>query len=311
VDWCTLTASEKGRGSDLWAIGDRLLSEHAGKGDSPVPWQMKGYRGWSATGLRVGSRPSGCILSMSGTECGKNWRDGLRAAENCSRLDLAVDSHFDPVHASLSGDVYREVGHRPSRTGRPVSSRLILGSDGGSTVYIGSRVSEWFGRLYDKGIEQGTHRRGFWWRWELELKGGAALRCANRLESIENECHPLQRIVATWFRDRSGYSFAPLADLAIGNGKPEPTSTDRQLHWLSAQVRPTVQHLLATVGTAKVLDALGLHPQSAVDPTLTQTEYSYASSSRRPVADDYPTHESRPGVRERHHDAGQRSVPLN
>jgi len=215
VDWITLTATDAGRGSDLWAIGERLLREDDGVGNRPLPWQMKGYRGWHSPHVRMGSRPGGVLLSLSSQKSGDNWRDAFAAAENCSRLDLAVDVRSDPPVHAIALDIYRQMGHRPLRNGRPSSSRLILGSDGGSTVYIGSRQSDFFGRVYDKGVEQQTHRRSEWWRWELEVKGRSAKVLAHQVSSVDVESVAIGCIVAGWFRRRCGLAFPFSEDLAL------------------------------------------------------------------------------------------------
>ena len=280
VDWITLTASSHGCGEGLYAKGNALLREHERIGDRPVPWQMKGYRGWAAVGVRLGSRATGAILSMSGPECSENWRDSLVAAENCSRLDLAVDVNCDPIVPHLASHIYKELGHRRLRAGRPVTARLIMGSDGGSTVYIGSRASERFGRLYDKGVEQQTNPPGHWWRWELELKGKAAQREAIALVNAESEPDRALHVVAEYFEARTGYAPAQCGPLVKCLERREPTSTAKKLLWLSSQVRPTVQELIGIVGPARVLETLGLRQSAVSSCEQTLTGADYASSSR-------------------------------
>ena len=244
VDWITLTATPGGSGGQLWAIGERLLRQDDAIGNCALPWQMKGYRGWHSPHVRMGSRPSGVLLSLSSQKSVDNWRDAFAAAENCSRLDLAVDVHCNPPVPSVALDIYREMGHRLLRSGRPSSSRLIMGSDGGSTVYIGSRQSDFFGRVYDKGVEQETHGRGHWWRWELEVKGRAAKVLAHQVSLLDVESIGIGSIVARWFRSRCGRAFPFSDELALCKWEPEPTSIDQKLLWLSSQVRPTVIELL-------------------------------------------------------------------
>jgi hypothetical protein len=263
IDWITCTATDSGSGGELWAFGDSLIRQDDAIDDTPVPWQMKGYRGWHTSHTRLGSRPGSVLLSLSGQKSVDNWRNALATAENCSRLDCAVDVTSDPPMPTLAGDIYRDMGHRPLRNGRPSTSRLILGSDGGSTVYIGSRQSEFFGRVYDKGVEQQTHSRGQWWRWELEVKGDSAYRVAHRLLEADVESAAIGSIVGDWFRERSGWCLPFPSAPAISNGGLEPTSTDRKLLWLSRQVRPTVIELLRRREAREILIALGL-PQSEV-----------------------------------------------
>jgi DNA relaxase NicK len=263
LDWLTCTAKRDGLSQALWAVGERVLCDNERVGYEASRWQANGYRGWCSDGVRLGSRHDGSLLSLSGLKCREEWKQALPAAEHCSRLDLAVDVYLDSVVPTLASDCYQSLFHTPPGNGRPSKRTLIVDSLGGSTLYIGSRVSDRYARLYDKGVEQKQLARGKWYRLELEVKGNSAQPLADGLLSATAHSDVCLATVADYFQHRASLLIPSKMDAVIRNEcRAAPTDASR-LHWLSSQVRGTVLGLTRTVGTARVLEALGL-PQSAV-----------------------------------------------
>jgi len=262
----TCTAKRDGSSEALYAVGERILTDNDAVGYQPARWQANGYRGWHSDGIRCGVRHDGTLVSLSGLKCREEWKEALTAAEHCSRLDVAVDVHLDAKVPTLTRDCYESLFHVPPGNGRPAKRSLILNSDGGSTLYIGSRVSDRFARLYDKGIEQRTLAAGKWWRFELELKGARAEQMSAGLLSAIAYRATCVATVAEYFQLRAGLLIPFEPGALICNEGREPTTDARRLHWLSHQVRGTVLELTRSVGLPRVLGALGI-PQSAVrDP---------------------------------------------
>jgi DNA relaxase NicK len=268
VDWITCTSATKGARERLWYVGNCMLHRAKLEGEDTTTWKANGYSGWACGSVSLGARKDGCILRVSGKQAGDEWLECFRASENCSRLDLAVDCQLNSPVTALSRQIYRDAGHMPSVNGRKPMRSLIVSGDGGSTVYIGSRASEQYGRVYDKGIEQKVCQAGSWWRWEVELKGSHAMARAKQLESTDDRGVLLMALVASWFRARAGHSFTSTeVPLKIFFAVTLP-SDDRKLRWLAHDVRPTVEKLVRRVGRERVLFALGLLPQSAVLPDV-------------------------------------------
>jgi DNA relaxase NicK len=94
------------------------------------------------------------------------WHIGHNAS--ISRIDLAFDLKDTPMSISALYDMLE----RKEASTSAKTYNLIVGSDGGKTLYVGSRTSEAFMRIYDKGVESGEG--GNWTRVELELKGSKA-----------------------------------------------------------------------------------------------------------------------------------------
>jgi len=266
IDWITLTSSSKKAQRSLWSVGNRVLNLNEAEGQHPARWHAHGYEGWTNGSCSLGARKDGCILRLSSQQAANHWLDAFRTAENCSRLDLAVDCELDAPVPALSRQIYRDAGHVAPVLGRPPARRLIVSGDGGSTVYIGARASEQFGRCYDKGIESKTRQAGFWWRWEVEYKGAHSFALADALSRTDDHRVAAMSNVAHWWRTRTHHTYSR-SDIRFSILlSREVTTIDRQLSWLSSSVRPTVQKLLELVPRERVLSALGIPPQSAVSP---------------------------------------------
>jgi hypothetical protein len=117
---------------------------------------------------------------------GRETPEILRAAIECagkiSRLDLAVDI----VGESFSGQMVKKALEKTGNQGTARAYSTVEGHDGGFTLYVGSRQSERFIRIYDKGIESGQTGMD-WWRYELETKGDVARALANLLAGTPDE----------------------------------------------------------------------------------------------------------------------------
>lgn len=259
VDWLTCTASTAAAVNSLWNCGERILDRREEEGEHPTRWHGNGYLGWTAPGVAFGKRHDGCMLRLSGQQAGDEWLAPLTASEHVSRLDLALDTEADPPMRTIAVDLYRKPVHKPSRSGRPTRRSLHVSDDGGVTFYVGARVSEHFGRVYDKGVEQKTHRRGEWWRWEVELKGGASHSAAGDLMTASDRRSWIHSAVASWFLERCNAMLPAPAGIVFTKKLRELTTDEQALRWLAQQVRPTVQRLIDGGRRPDVLESLGLH----------------------------------------------------
>jgi len=98
------------------------------------------------------------------------------AGGSITRLDLAKDLTGKSI--SLDG-IYKKLELRKS-IGTARSFSQIHSINGGNTVYVGSRSSEKFIRIYDKAAQIGADGTP-WFRYELECKGMVARGLASYL----------------------------------------------------------------------------------------------------------------------------------
>jgi hypothetical protein len=265
VDWLTCTGATILSREELWRHGLRLLQASKREGEKTTAWHANGYVGWKGAHFGFGSRDKSVCLQLSSFQAEDEWQHCIGASENVTRLDLAVDTHFDPPLPTLSAKVYRDSDHVPPLNGKPPKRTLYVDSDGGSTLYVGARSSENYGRLYDKGIKENVAPAGVWWRWEVELKGRVAVANGESLVAADDHRVAIVQEVAHWFGRRTGHTYTSSHLMGTLVGPRQPTTVDRQLTWLARGVRPTVAALVERVGVERVLRALGLPPQSAVN----------------------------------------------
>jgi DNA relaxase NicK len=178
VDWINYTALE---------LGTRVLTS--------VPYPVQGQE-WEATVPSKGynmalANKQGCKLSWhnrrddmgvhvqySGQSLNKYATIGAThnlianhhhaAHDRCTRVDLALDVREEHMNIGKLASMVK-IGTTDVKT---KSFSHILSQDGGETLYLGSRQSEQYLRIYNKAAQQET--TGDWVRVELELKGSRA-----------------------------------------------------------------------------------------------------------------------------------------
>lgn len=165
-----------------------------------------------------------------------------------SRIDLAYDLRdTDMRPETLYIDLNLGLAVTTAKT-----FNLITGNDGGSTLYIGSRQSEAFVRIYDKGVESGTRER--WIRVELELKSSkaqfAAYTMANEPDDSAYKWGQSWLAAFVNFQDETWQALmaAEAIPLASAN-KPEKDTRK----WLTETVAPSIARYVNRTGDTKVL----------------------------------------------------------
>jgi len=170
-----------------------------------------------------------------------------------TRLDLAIDTNdtrLSPVE--LKKDFKTERFATRARSMSEIKREGKQGEYMGHTVYVGSRTSEQFLRVYDKAAEQGTSDHLT--RLELELKGHKAFEA---VVTIARNSAPdaIQAAFNRFFQ----WSNAGWQDIASGSvltvtrlDKPE---TDGWLKWVHTVALPAVQ-AAAAQGDEKVRAAI-------------------------------------------------------
>jgi len=185
-----------------------------------------------------------------------------------SRLDLAIDAinegvNVDAIYASAQ--VGETIG-----TAQKVERRQSI--DGGITLYIGSRESDKFARLYDKGIESGIG--GDWKRLEIELKGDVAKQYG-RMVAMQP-----QTTLATFawstskkmlYTDAGNYPVYGTESDVISMPKIEKvTNTEK---WIYEQIIPMLEKYIKKNPDSKVYDEIiQALIRAKHDKRLTKTE---------------------------------------
>lgn len=258
VDWLTVTCTDPQRRSPFLEYAATILNKAQPETEPGRPWHWKGYHGIHKGQLTYGRRDDSDIIQLS-SDAAHLYGLGLwDLASGCTRIDLAVTvkpkgevsdairTHYDEARA------YRKL-NRPS-----LDVRAILGNDKWQTVYIGSRSSDLFARIYDKGAESGLSDYDGSIRYEVEVKGKVADRCFTTLGATSDRAAWIRNVVHQHFARRGVEpAFGPLdPGLRINAIRPITTDASR-LRWLAETVKPTVERLLIDHQPEQLMAALG------------------------------------------------------
>jgi len=149
-----------------------------------------------------------------------------------ARLDIAIDLVDEPCDGASIFGALQTMGNR----GTARTWREIKNNDGGYTLYVGSRESEKYIRIYNKAAEQ--HLPGkLWWRFEIETKGQVARAASVSLASTHNWAGVFDTIARAMLNPANCEAYEQFFSkdtIPIGIPKLE-RQTDRE-RWISEQV---------------------------------------------------------------------------
>lgn len=162
-------------------------------------------------------------------------RNALAMGANITRIDIAIDAYRPLLLGSMK--LWLDRGDAETRAR---DWNLIQGRKG-TTLYVGSRTSEKFLRIYDKAAEQGTD--GPWYRIELECKGDFARGIA---QHVDANGYDYYGDIIKGFCDFPEYvSWQEiLTSPTLLEGIPKPEKQRDTFSWLMKSVAPSVARLL-------------------------------------------------------------------
>lgn len=258
VDWMTATVRHGTEQRALARLADDWLLDRGAEGYRVHGWKWNNYSGSQTDGISFGSREDGWIVRLSGPMATRHWLTVATWAHNISRFDIQTTllsgEHRDE-HAQCG---FTKLALDPRVTSGVVSTKYIESTPDGSTLYVGSRASDRFFRLYDKTAESSFDYPERSWRYEIEYKGDRAKRVA---DGIRAERHPTQAIFDCLQTAYSSYGLTIPADRPGWEWRDANiahTSDDtRRLGWLKRCIRPMAVKLSEAYGTDLVMQALG------------------------------------------------------
>lgn len=258
VDWVTMTTDNDEIGYAWYGMYTKYRDLKKREADNETPFSNGYYSGLRIAQMQWGyDKHLGYIVIISGSAAERYW-DRLSPADGrVTRLDLCVDFIHKDIEY-LARDLFDNISI-DRREQKPGLS-LFIGPEGGDTLYVGSRQSQQFGRLYDKGVESGTSPPGHYWRAEVEYKKPLSGLMARELvqETGEQRVQAIADTVINWFCDRSVPVLGSEAgDRAIQiSVEQRITTSEKKLAWLRTQVGPTVRQLVSLGLGKEVLKSL-------------------------------------------------------
>jgi hypothetical protein len=230
--------------------------------DFTKPWAWQGYVGYSCGQVSIGERLDGTIVKLVGKAADDWMRAGLPGGHNVTRIDIALtiwgvsDRSAEIALHSEQTELYRK-----GLEGKPYKVRLIDGKGDGDTLYIGSRSSQQFVRIYDKEKSpNATKEHETSIRYECECKEQLAYDCYQRCVARGYGPASCLSLLASLL-DRRGIDVVLLRGLQrkpIAPSELPVTSLESSLSWLENQVKPTVSRLMREGYELEILTALGL-----------------------------------------------------
>lgn len=249
IDWLSLTAPREMPGLSNWkGACTRAIGEIAKQGYVLETRKMQGYEGISAGNCFFGEREDGFFCQLTGFHANDWFEQCYHPKCNVPRIDLQFTAKFDVMPANIAKKGYHDA--TLANSGLPVTRRrkmyIIVGSDGGDTLYIGSPSSEQRGRLYNKAVQSELPEYARSWRYEVVLRNELARNCAQQLPraSVERADYVLT-LVCAWYEVRGVdcglYHTGEKPPLPLQRALP--TDVERKLDWLNSQVKPTIRYL--------------------------------------------------------------------
>lgn len=248
VDWLSFTVSWERLRKNDWSTQDAQMvscgklveSEAAWKRDMPLHgyedcWQSADLgnarimvsRPGSAMGVHV--QLPGQALQVLGVE--KALRICREMDGKVSRIDIAIDCKGE----SDAADVYGSHISKSMIT-RAQKVNMVVGTEG-VTVYVGSRTSERFLRVYDKAAQTGT--KANWTRIEMECKGERAKWIAKYINEVGGDAigglikDYVDCPTVDWYTDA-------LSRVSVDIGTPQPKKMTDTRAWLLGTVAKTL-----------------------------------------------------------------------
>lgn len=208
-----------------------------------------GFVGKKTRHALMGDKKEWSMLQVSGRAA----KRGIFLAEEgtqASRIDLQL-TYFvgeENVESTIRG-AYNSACMAGPGDHRPVRVNLIESRHKAQTVYIGSRASDVFFRIYDKYAESQKDEYRGCVRYELELKGRKSKQLWQRWVQGTSGLRSGLEMVVAMFQARG--VVVPSQDLDnqdIIRLTTEKTSEEDTLAWLRRSVAPTVKRLCGSYG---------------------------------------------------------------
>lgn len=278
IDWLASSyPADETDDSGLWHEALSLAEELSEQGETVREGQLLGYRGIYVGRLFVGQRDDGTFVRATGAFALEAFERLYVEQMSVSRLDLQVTAWFpgNSKHIGTSAAMLAEKHNKALPAARRRKITQYTNSEGGHTLYIGSRTSEHYCRLYNKFAESKQEIYRDAWRFEVELHNKSAKKVADGLLGLPGEMKPyILSTIRSYYQERGvelpwAYSHATPLSYAVDRHE---TDDERSITWLSTQVRPTVARLLARGYTTDVLVSLGLEHLFGLKANLAEEE---------------------------------------
>jgi hypothetical protein len=262
IDYLAMTMPLDDSGGTKWSTAAQsvidLLISH---GNVPRVGTFRGYEGIWCAGAFYGVRDDGQYIHVAGSFASRVYGQLYDDRAHYSRFDLQATVRFEQEDNNYGRDMYQVAKtHNAARNLRQRRRiRFFEDDTGGSTLYIGSRTSNHFCRLYNKAAQSGEPYYDRCWRYEVELHNDAATDAARYIWA-GSRSQPRAAASTVWhyFKERGVQPCftRESEENAVLPRAAARSDFDRKLEWLKTQVGPTVELLLEQLPANVVYEAL-------------------------------------------------------
>jgi hypothetical protein len=258
VDWLTVTCSEPDRMDEFEQIACALLHVENSNGTEASPWRFAGFEGLRAGGIGFGRQQGMALMRLSGPTAWSYWRRPFELATNCSRIDLQITVADVPDCSALIYTHLIEAMDSAEQKKRAGNVELRMSNNSSPTLYLNKRISDRFGRCYDKGTQSKLDHYKGCVRYELQLNNETANIGGIELARARSPHDVAAGLVAGFFLKAGVQPRARLDSPSPLRTPRSRSNDDRRLSWLDRQCRPAVQDLIARGRAEDVIRVLGL-----------------------------------------------------
>ena len=241
------------------ALADDLLTEQERRGNDVRRFHLMGFDGLASGQVSVGKSELGFLFRISGETAGARWQDVYDLSTNVSRLDVAATYELKGAWLDLSRVHHAEALDYQKRTAPRMKVTRIDGGKDGCSLLIGSRVSDEYGRCYDKELESKDEAYQNCWRYEVEFKRDAANLAASELAARSSDPLAPAVMASRWFARRRISPPQLSEGCCFTRSSQQPSDDLRRLRWFRAGCRGPAQKLIASGKGKELLIALGLN----------------------------------------------------
>lgn len=264
VDWITATRLSDVSQREMGELGVELLRLEKERGAVRQAMPFRGYKGWQCGRVYYGGRKDSTILCVAGSLADERFQDLRSCSDHFTRLDLAVTTRLDPPSAELAKERRYALEEGTKGRGFRAGWKLIETSAKGDTLYIGSRRSQFYGRLYDKQRESGKPVYAACWRWEVECKQAAARAAALDVAGAPDRRAVVGAKVRDYFARRGVQPVWSANDSRLhGKAWAGEPDLDRHTAWFQRTLKPLMEKYRGTPGYQKLLVTLGVPEELA------------------------------------------------
>lgn len=249
IDWLTLTSENQETKEEMHQCFRRVSVADSQLGYETVPGGAWGFYGLRARHALYGEKDNRSMLVVSG-KAAQQCVVLARKGDNATRLDIQVTLQVGEKNVSdFIEHQFRCAARSGERRGAPLPPKATITPYAYQTVYVGSRKSDVFIRVYDKFAESGdeTHRGCV--RLEAEFKGKASKALWTHMAT--HNCGVmflLQFLLQTLAAKGLDVDMVDLERQDIKLSKRERHKDEVTLGWLATQVAKSVQRLSRTHG---------------------------------------------------------------